>query len=284
MKNDLYLQGIGSALGNLGFIFGDIFSGKLADVKRTAKALICPIDFWRYIEFPFVLGHLANNVDRCRHILDVSSPKYLAWYIAESFNCKIVGTDIDPHIMEEINWYKRQNKKGNLTGKVEEATKLSFEDDSFSFIFSVSVLEHIGKDGDIIAIEEMARVLEPGGKLVITVPFVTEQKELWVNEDVMGCQIRSADGKVFFSRYYDMKGLYSRLIEPSDLKMVEMKAWQEIKQNWYNNTYIPRLSGPLPVKMITKFLDYYYCRKMVEPIGSDRLTNHGLAGIAFEKE
>ena len=180
----------------MSFIFVDIFSGKLAVVKRTAKALICPIDFWQHIEFPFALGHLANNADRCLNILDVSSPKFLAWYIAKNFNCKIVATDIAPHIMEEINWYKRQNKKENLTGKVEEATKLSLEDDSFS----ISVLEHIGKDGDIIAIKEMDRMLEPGGKLIITVPFVTEQKELWVNEDVMGCQIRSADGKVFFSR------------------------------------------------------------------------------------
>jgi len=68
MKNDLYLQGIGSALRNVSFTFTDIFSGKLANVKRTAKALICPIDFWRHIEFPFVMGHLANNVDRYRNI------------------------------------------------------------------------------------------------------------------------------------------------------------------------------------------------------------------------
>ena len=112
----------------------------------------------------------------------------------------------------------------------------------------------------------------------------TKQTELWKNEDVMGCQIRSDDGKFFFSRYYDMHGLYSRLIEPSGLNMIEIKAWQEIEPQWYKDTYIPKLTGPLPVKMIAKVLGYYYCLKKVEPIEPYRLTKHGLAGIAFEKK
>ncbi|MGC9319260.1 MAG: class I SAM-dependent methyltransferase [Armatimonadota bacterium] len=47
-------------------------------------------------------------------------------------------------------------------------TALGFEDASFDVVVSCDVLEHVQRDA--LAVREMARVLRPGGLLVVTVP------------------------------------------------------------------------------------------------------------------
>ena len=53
--------------------------------------------------------------------------------------------------------------------RVEDITKLSFEDDSFDFIYCSHVLEHISDD--IKAMGELYRVLKPYGSAITQVPF-----------------------------------------------------------------------------------------------------------------
>jgi SAM-dependent methyltransferase len=278
---DLYIQGMKCGIINLRYFPQDLRARNLAALKRTLKSLLCPIDLWRYVEFPYVLSHIKNNGEFL-NILDIGSPKFLSVLIAQKYNHEVIATDILPIIIEEVNWYKRANSKGNLKGQIEDGTSLSFEDEKFSIVFSVSCLEHIGNDGDIRAIKEMARVLLPGGKLLITVPFVTTFRELWTEEDPMGCQVRSSEGKVFFSRYYDLSSLQSRLIEPSGLKLLEIKAWQETIPTWYGNKYLPRVVKSY-TGIFAKFLDYYYSKSRIQAIYPGDLTNHGVAGVALEK-
>lgn len=58
-----------------------------------------------------------------------------------------------------------------LKFQVEDATRLSFPDRSFDVAVSYSTIEHIpGPDNRRAALREMARVLRPGGHLVVTVP------------------------------------------------------------------------------------------------------------------
>jgi SAM-dependent methyltransferase len=53
----------------------------------------------------------------------------------------------------------------------EDATRLTFDDGSFSTVLSFEVFEHIPDYRQ--AFRESARALEPGGRLVFTAPFVT---------------------------------------------------------------------------------------------------------------
>lgn len=53
--------------------------------------------------------------------------------------------------------------------KNDDLTALSFEDNSFDFIYCSHVLEHIPDDG--LAMKEIARVLKPNGKALLQVPL-----------------------------------------------------------------------------------------------------------------
>ena len=70
-------------------------------------------------------------------------------------------------------------KKRGYTVKKVDGVKLPFKKDTFSLVAAFDVLEHI--DNDVEALKEWARVLEPGGKIVLTVPAY---KWLWSDHDV----------------------------------------------------------------------------------------------------
>lgn len=61
---------------------------------------------------------------------------------------------------------------------------MPFEDDYFDTVTCVSTIEHVGHDNsrygsdrtdagqeDVVALAEVARVVRPGGRVLITVPF-----------------------------------------------------------------------------------------------------------------
>lgn len=54
----------------------------------------------------------------------------------------------------------------------EDGTALTFADDSFDYLLSFDVLEHI--PDYMQALREMVRCLRPGGKLILTVPFAID--------------------------------------------------------------------------------------------------------------
>jgi SAM-dependent methyltransferase len=56
-----------------------------------------------------------------------------------------------------------------------DAMHLSFTDDSFDTVLCTELLEHVAEPH--LAVEEMSRVLKPGGYLILSVPFVH-----WVHE------------------------------------------------------------------------------------------------------
>ena len=62
----------------------------------------------------------------------------------------------------------RMLKKYNINYIIGDFLKLPFESNSFDVVSCVSVIEHMPKDTQIIGVKEMARVIKPGGKLIIT--------------------------------------------------------------------------------------------------------------------
>lgn len=56
----------------------------------------------------------------------------------------------------------------NLEYRVENALELTFSDNSFDLLVSTEVIEHVGQPAKMV--EEIARVLKPGGKAIITFP------------------------------------------------------------------------------------------------------------------
>lgn len=128
----------------------------------------------RCIEYPFAASKLGDA--RC--ILDVgtikSDPIWISWL--ENLPIEVHATDYDAPLrpFEKLIYHQA------------DIRKLPVANEKFDKIFAVSVIEHIGlkspqiisknipevdENGDIEAVKELARVLKPGGELIMTFPF-----------------------------------------------------------------------------------------------------------------
>jgi SAM-dependent methyltransferase len=112
----------------------------------------------------------TSGSDR-RKILDVGCGTgtmltYLAAY------GKAQGIDVD----EEAIRYCRE--RGLVDVRLGAAEQLPFDDGSFDLVTALDVVEHL--DDDLAAIREVARVLRPGGRVLMTVPA---HRFLWGDQD-----------------------------------------------------------------------------------------------------
>ncbi len=119
---------------------------------------------------------------------------------------QLIGCDINA---EDVAFAKILNcEVSNLQYQVENALQLSFADDSFDLVVSVEVIEHVGEPARMV--QEMARVLQPGGLAVITFPSkdfpFTYDPINWLNRR----EKRIAQGAYAFGHEY--------LIAPTDFR------------------------------------------------------------------
>ena len=176
---------------------------RAAGLKVAATRVLVPLDPWRYYE----LGRVADEpfAGKC---LDVSSPKLLPsllqhegkgdWTAVDLFEREIEQwTAVDPH----------------LDMRVEDATQLSFADESFDACLCLSVIEHVPGEGDATAMAEMWRVLRPGGVLHLTTDVARAARDIYVDEEIYGAaSFRMDTDRVFFARLYTADDVERRLL------------------------------------------------------------------------
>ncbi len=86
---------------------------------------------------------------------------------------------------------------------VQDATALSFPDETFDNCICVSVIEHIGVGKDSVALSEMWRVLKPGGALHLTTDVAAEPKDVFIEDRWYGQASPVVEGRgVFFKHDY----------------------------------------------------------------------------------
>ena len=78
---------------------------------------------------------------------------------------KVIGGDIAAEAIEEC---RRQWKRSNIEFRVLDGTHLDFSDNYFDIIVSFETIEHTTQYAKMIA--EFARVLKPGGRLILSTP------------------------------------------------------------------------------------------------------------------
>jgi SAM-dependent methyltransferase len=140
--------------------------------------------------------------------LDVSSPKLLTSLLAHEGRGRWTGVDL---FSTEIENWKRIDPSLDL--RVADATVLPFPDASFDRAISVSVLEHVPGAGDSVAMEELWRVLRPGGVLHVTTDVASEPRDIYQSEKVYGeASTEAGDGRVFFARNYGPGQVEERLL------------------------------------------------------------------------
>jgi SAM-dependent methyltransferase len=94
---------------------------------------------------------------------------------------------------------------GRARFEIRDARLLSDPDGRYDFVYAMSVLEHVeGPAGDAAAVREMVRVLKPGGRLALSVPFGPVFQEQ-----------RTGRGELcFFQRIYNPYSIEKCLREP----------------------------------------------------------------------
>lgn len=189
------------------------------ELQYALPYLIRPVNYWRTAEYRAVLREARFR--RSDRILDIGSPKLLSIYLAERLGAEVYATDIEDYFVEKLTRIRelRRIPSDRLQIRVEDGRRLTFPDGMFDQVYSISVLEHIPDTGDSACIREIARVLKPGGRCLLTVPFSLTSRVEYTKGSFYWANSSSRRGdQVFYQRRYSEEALQERLIEPSGLR------------------------------------------------------------------
>jgi SAM-dependent methyltransferase len=199
--------------------------------REAAIRIAVPLDPSRYLELPWALDMLGAAPGE--HVLDLASPKLLAVALART-GVDVVSVDM---LEPEIELWRRLAP--GVRFEVADGRALPYADASFDRAYSISVIEHIPERGDEQALQELARVVAPGGRIVLTMPYADEYHEDWRDRPVYAGE---AEGdRYFFERWYDEEHL-DRLVGSAPVREVSRELVR-MEPNWnqrYNTTF-PRL-------------------------------------------
>jgi SAM-dependent methyltransferase len=165
--------------------------------REAVIRIVVPLDPSRYLEFPDTLRELAAVPGD--HVLDLASPKLVATSLARA-GVRVTSVDELPSEIE--TWRSLTRGIDGLEFGVADGRALPFEDESFDHAYSISVLEHIPGDGDAAALRELARVVRPGGRIVVTLPYDETYSEDW-RQSAVYVDHGGEQGQHFFGRWYD---------------------------------------------------------------------------------
>lgn len=135
---------------------------------------------------------------------------------------KIHGTDIDG---EAIAWLKNNYSKFAEFSVAPHVPPTIYQDQTFDFIFGVSVMTHLPEDMQFKWLEELNRITKPGGYVILSIhgeriyrPFDNEINQIM-------------DTKGFF--YYQLGGFnYGKSISLPDFYQTTFHSHAYIRREW----------------------------------------------------
>jgi SAM-dependent methyltransferase len=145
----------------------------LRGMKRQAKAAVgIGVDLWgdREVEWSYVAGRMGDGPGR---LLDFGASAGNLSIVAAQRGFEVLALDLGA---ESFPW--KHPKVEFLQG---DLLKIELPAESFDVILNCSAVEHVGlegrygvsapeSDGDLEAMRRFARLMKPGGKMVMTIP------------------------------------------------------------------------------------------------------------------
>jgi SAM-dependent methyltransferase len=203
-------------------------------LREAVIRVVVPLDPSRYLELPETRRELAARPGN--RVLDLASPKLLAVQLARE---GVQVTSVDELGGEVERWQALAGAEPNLRLEVADGRALPYPDDSFDHAYSVSVLEHIPDGGDVPALRELARVVRPGGRIVVTLPHATSARDEYRDRPLYADHGASPNGRYFFQRWYDAARLQA-LVEAVPALQLESRRVAGLRPNLnaaYNRTF-----------------------------------------------
>ena len=247
--------------------------------KTCASLIFCPMDSTRYFEFHEVSKRVSGFA--FSRYLDVSSPRLMPLFLLESTRgatAELLNPDpVDLRETEQLaNSLGLKSRCGFFNGILGNT---SFPPASFDLITCLSVLEHIPED--TTALETMWSLLRPGGKLILTLPCMSQPLEQYISHNHYGVLDPGDDGYTFWQRYYDPGRLESSVYNITGAPTY-ISVYGEITRGlFFRNGSMKRLLGPFypfwrePYMMATEFQFFP---------SVDKLPGEGVVMLEFVKQ
>ena len=179
-------------------------------LKRGHYSLMFfPMDSTRYFEFGMSWERLRRLP--FTHYLDVSSPRLLPLMLMRS-NRQAIAELINPDandIRDTERMFRAFGVGERCRFHARTVEKADFEPSAFDLITCISVLEHIPSDGE--AVERMWSLLRTGGRLMLTMPCMSQSMEQYISDNQYGVLQPGSDGYTFWQRYYDEERLREKI-------------------------------------------------------------------------
>jgi SAM-dependent methyltransferase len=197
--------------------------------REAVVRVVVPLDPSRYLELPWALEQLGAKAGE--RVLDLAGPKLLSVVLARR---GVRVTAVDQLEREIETWHALAGDVPGLDLRVADGRSLPFEDASFDHAYSISVLEHIEEPGEEEALRELARVVRPGGRVLVTLPHAQTYREDWRDAPVYANE--PGGGRSFFQRWYDPAHVDALIAAAAALELVSREVVR-MSPNW-NDAYV----------------------------------------------
>ncbi len=179
-------------------------------------------------------------------ILDIGTGKNTLPLFWSSYETRIISLDGSLYGFSSLKAAQNKMEKDELPSNTDfiagDALRLPFPDNLFDGVSALCAIEHIPGNGDIECMQEIYRVMKPGGKAVITVETSQYPHEIWMEVPYeRGYQIDetktysgSKNDKTWhevFCRNYSPDTMFDRLVETT--------KWEMLDWGFYDDRYLP---------------------------------------------
>ena len=205
--------------------------------REAVVRVVVPLDPSRYLELPWAIERLGAQPGE--RVLDLASPKLLAVWLARA-GVKVTSVD---QLEREVETWRALAGDAGVDFRIADGRALPFEDESFDHAYSISVLEHIEEPGDAEALRELARVVKPGGRVLVTLPHAVEYSEDWRDSPVYANE--PGAGRTFFQRWYDPRRVDALVAAAPALELVSRQIVR-MQPNW-NDAYVRSFPWLVPL-------------------------------------
>lgn len=163
---------------NIGLWTGPVFRKSKAHFLRNS------LHWSRRFEYPWAI--LNSDPVKSDTVLDIGGAhSILQFHLSRS--CKEVhNLDLSTEYIPYVNKIKAScnNEFDNLHYDIGDVTNMNlYPDDHFDHAYCISVMEHMQRDDIPVAIEELIRVVKPGGKIMISLDICIEDYPRRINID-----------------------------------------------------------------------------------------------------
>jgi SAM-dependent methyltransferase len=173
-----------AAVGSVTEVESDSFRAFLTDLENYDKR---PVQYCRRWEYPWIFHHgLASydaDKDDCDHLLDIGSgASPMPRWLSAMYGYRVTMVETNPDFRGDC--------------RIVRDERLPFMDNHFDWVTSFSVIEH--QPNKQLAIDEIVRVLRPGGCLGITFDLVEPEMGMAYPRNETPMTLKTFEEQIWF--------------------------------------------------------------------------------------